>query len=278
MTTAMHEKPGFWDRPAVWKPLLLIVIYLAFYLAVGQLLARVFADEIDTDNVVATAASILFGVVLPIAIGAIALLIFTAKVGWLRSIFGPQPIRGHRWMRIGPILVVAAIVAHLTGTDWSAWTGGEIVALLALGVCVGLAEELITRGLAVKLLRDAGRSERFVAVISSLLFALMHTVNLISGMEASTVLATIVYTFGFGMCMYLTMRVTGTIWAAIVLHGITDPTTILSTGGLDTAIAGASGATVVATIVTILLIVFGIAAIFFIRGRISEKQPATAAA
>ncbi|MFE5645029.1 hypothetical protein [Rhodococcus sp. NPDC056516] len=58
----------------------------------------------------------------------------------------PQPIRGHRWLWNGPILVIAAIVAHLTGTDWSAWTGGEIVALLALGVCVGLAEELITRG------------------------------------------------------------------------------------------------------------------------------------
>ena len=69
----------------------------------------------------------------------------------------------------------------------------------------------------------AGHGERFVAVVSSLLFALMHTVNFISGMEVSTVLATVVYTFGFGMCMYLTMRVTGTIWAAIVLHGLTDP-------------------------------------------------------
>lgn len=276
VTNTTPEKSGFWSRPTLWKLLLIVVVYLAFYLAVGQVISRVFSDQIDSDNVVASASSIIFGLALPIAIGAVALLIFIAKLGWLRSIFGPQPIRGRGWMWIGPILVAAAIAAHLTGTDWTAWSAGEIISLLALGVCVGIAEELLTRGIAVKMLRDAGHGERFVAVVSSLLFALMHTVNFISGMEASTVLATVVYTFGFGMCMYLTMRVTGTIWAAIVLHGLTDPTTILSTGGLDTSVTGASGATVVATFITILLVLFAVVAIFFVRGRVSQEQPANA--
>ncbi|ALU71904.1 CAAX protease [Rhodococcus erythropolis R138] len=274
MTNTVPEKSGFWSRPTLWKLLLLIVAYLVFYLAAGQVISRVFADQIDTDNVVSSASSIIFGVMLPIAIGAVALLIFTVKVGWLSSIFGPQPVRGRGWMWIGPIIVVAAIAAHLAGTDWSAWSAGEIVSLIALGVCVGLAEELVTRGIAVKMLRDAGHRERFVAVVSSLLFALMHTVNFIAGTELATVLATVVYTFGFGMCMYLTMRVTGTIWAAIVLHGLTDPTTILSTGGLDTSVTtGASGATTIATLLTVVLVAFGVVAIFFIRGRVGEEQP-----
>ena len=38
------------------------------------------------------------------------------------------------------------------------------------------------------------------------------------------------------MCMYLAMRVTATIWTAIVLHGLTDPATFLSTGGVDEAV------------------------------------------
>lgn len=278
MTNATPEKSGFWSRPTLWKLILIVVVYLAFYLAVGQVISRVFSDQIDVDNVIGSASSIIFGLALPIAIGAIALLIFTAKVGWLRSIFGPQPIRGRGWMWLGPILVVAAIVAHLTGTDWSAWSAGEILSLAILGACVGLAEELVTRGIAVKMLRDAGHGELIVAVVSSLLFALMHTVNFISGMEVSTVLATVVYTFGFGMCMYLAMRVTGTIWAAIVLHGLTDPTTILSTGGLDTSVTGASGASSVASLLTVLLIVFGVVAIFLIRGRVSTEQPANTAA
>lgn len=274
MTNTVPEKSGFWSRPSLWKLLSVIVAYLAFYLAVGQVTSRVFADQIDTDNVVASASSIIFGVALPIAIGAIALLIFATKLGWLRDIFGPQPIRGRGWMWIGPIIVVAAIAAHLVGTDWSEWSTGEIISLIALGVCVGLAEELLTRGIAVKMLRDAGHRERFVAVVSSLLFALMHTVNFIAGMELATVLGTVVYTFGFGMCMYLTMRVTGTIWAAIVLHGLTDPTTILSSGGLDTSVTTeVSGAAAIASLLTVMLIAFGVVAIFLIRGRVGEDQP-----
>ena len=188
----------------MWKVLLLIVVYLAFYLAVGQVTSRVFADQIDTDNVVASASSILLGVALPIAIGGIALLVFTTKVGWLRGRLRPTT---HSWAGVGCGSVRSSwsppLLRILAGTDWGAWTTGEVIALLVLGACVGLTEELATRGLAVKMLRDAGHRERFVAVVSSLVFALMHTVNLIAGMKASTVLVTVVYTFGFGMCMYL---------------------------------------------------------------------------
>ncbi|WP_370615553.1 CPBP family intramembrane glutamic endopeptidase [Mumia sp. Pv 4-285] len=273
MTRTSAEKTGFWDRAATWKALLLVVVYLVFYLAVGRLIGMVFDSEIDGDNVVGSAASIFFALVLPIAIGAVALLLFAIKVGWLRAIFGPQPIGGRRWMWIAPLLVLAAIVAHVAGTDWDAWNGQEIVALAFLGLCVGLAEELATRGLTVKILRDAGHSERYVAVVSSLMFALMHTVNLIAGMSLRTVLATVVYTFAFGMCMYLTMRVTGTIWAAIVLHGLTDPTTILTTGGLDEAVVSqGGGATVAAALVTVVLIAFGFLAIFLVRGKVGDPE------
>ena len=143
-----------------------------------------------------------------------------------------------------------------------------------LGACVGLTEELATRGLAVKMLRDAGHRERFVAVVSSLVFALMHTVNLIAGMKASTVLVTVVYTFGFGMCMYLTMRVTGTIWAAIVLHGPHRPHhNSSSTGGLDTSVTTeVSGAAAITSLLTVLLVVFGVIAVFLIRDRIGEDR------
>lgn len=73
--------------------------------------------------------------------------------------------------------------------------------------------------------------------------------------------------------MYLTMRVTGTIWAAIVLHGLTDPTTILSTGGLDTSVTTeVSGAAAITSLLTVLLVVFGVIAVFLIRDRIGEER------
>ncbi len=269
--TGNAARTGFWNRPATWKAVLLVFVYLVLFVALGQLIGLVFGDEIDDDNVLGDATSIFLALALPIGLGAIGLLVFTARVGWLREIFGPQPVRGRRWMWIAPLLIAAAIVAHLGGTDWSAWTTGEIVLLAILGVCIGVAEELATRGLAVKMLRDAGHGERFVAVVSSLLFALMHMANLISGMAIATVAATIAYTFCFGLCMYLAMRVTGTIWAAIVLHGLTDPSTFLATGGLDEAVNndGGSGWTIVAAVATIGFMVFAVVAMFFIRGKVS---------
>ncbi len=265
------ERSGFWNRPATWKAFLLVAGYLVYYVAVSQLIGLLFGDEIDDDNVVANATSMFFALVLPIGLGAIGLLVFAARVGWLRDIFGPQPIRGSRWMWIAPVLVVAAIVGHVGGTDWSDWTAGEVVMMPVAGVCIGVAEELATRGLAVKMLRDAGRSERVVAVISSLLFALMHTINLISGMALGTVLVTVGYTFCFGMCMYLSMRVTGTIWAAIILHGLTDPTTFLSTGGIDEAVSNqGAGWAAFASIATIAFMLFAVVAAFLVRGRVAE--------
>ncbi|SDL31217.1 CAAX protease self-immunity [Nocardioides sp. YR527] len=267
---------GFWERAAAWKAVLFIVAYLAFYLAVGQLIGRLFGGQINDDDVLADPSSIVFGIALAIAVGAIALLVFAARVGWLSAIFGPQPIRGRAWMWIAPALIVAAIVAHVIGIDWGRWSGGQIAALAFVGLCVGLAEEIATRGVAVKILRDAGHPEVFVAVGSSLLFALMHTVNIFSGMAATTVAVTVVYTFGFGMCMYLTMRVTGTIWAAIVLHALTDPTTILAAGGLDEAGAGQGGGetAMIATTLTVVLVVFALVAAFLVRGRVSPSARA----
>ena len=265
-------RTGFWNRPATWKAVLLVFVYLVLYVALGQLIGLVFGDQINDDNVLGDATSTFFALVLPIGLGAIGLLVFAARVGWLREIFGPQPVRGSRWMWIAPLLITAAIVAHLGSTDWSAWTTGEVVMLAVLGVCIGVAEELATRGLAVTMLRDAGHGERFVAIVSSLLFALMHTANLIAGMAITTVAATVAYTFCFGLCMYLAMRVTGTIWTAIVLHGLTDPSTFLATGGVDEAVnnGGGSGRTMVAAVATVGFMVFAVVAMFFVRGKVSS--------
>ncbi|MGY1695191.1 CPBP family intramembrane glutamic endopeptidase [Geodermatophilus sp. SYSU D00814] len=274
MTETASPTSPFWDRPATWKPFALIAGYLVFFGAITTVVGTVFGDRIDDDNVVADAASIFFGLVLPIGIGALALLVFTWRVGWLPEVLGRQPIGGRGWMWIAPALVLAVIVAHTGAVDWDEWTSGEIAMLALLGVCIGVAEELATRGLAVKMLRDAGHTERFVAVVSSVLFALMHLINLLAGMELTTVLGTVVYTFCFGVCMYLAMRVTGTIWVAIVLHGLTDPTTILSTGGVDEAVGtqDVSGWSALAVIGTFAFMLFAVIAVFLVRGTREDRR------
>ncbi|MEU5919965.1 CPBP family intramembrane glutamic endopeptidase [Streptomyces sp. NPDC047141] len=256
-------------RPSTPQAVVIVVAYLAFYLLVGWAIGLLARHRIVEGDVLATVGSIFFALVLPIGIGALSLVGFTRAAGWTRSVFGRRRDRGPRWMWLAPALVCLAILGHAGATEWSAWSAGQIAALALAGLCIGLAEELLTRGLVVKVLRDARHSERYVMIGSALLFALLHLSNLISGMKPGTVAATVVYTFGFGTCMYLTMRVTGTLWAAIALHALTDPTTFLATGGVDEAVASqSSGMWSLLTVGSTLgMIVLTFVAVFLVKGR-----------
>ncbi|MFF5081247.1 hypothetical protein ACFY36_29720 [Actinoplanes sp. NPDC000266] len=70
------------------------------------------------------------------------------------------------------------------------------------------------------------------------------------------------------------MRVTGTFWAAVILHGLTDPTTFLSTGGIDQTVGteGATGWSLLASFATIAFVIFAVIAAFFIRGRVVADE------
>ncbi len=187
-------------------------------------------------------------------------------------------------MWIAPALVLIPIVIRLVAIDYSAYSSGVLAVAALMGVLVGFSEEVLTRGVAVVLLRRAGYNEWIVALVSSLVFALLHSANLLSGQSILQVGPTIAYTFCFGVLMYLSMRVTGTIVTPIVLHALTDPTTMLATGGLDELGAGTSqnllldltGAT------TVLLMLGGLVLLVFVRGharrRAAAGEPAHATA
>jgi membrane protease YdiL (CAAX protease family) len=73
--------------------------------------------------------------------------------------------------------VVAAIVL---GTDYGTLVDKGIWFILVLlfgAGLIGLGEELMFRGIAVVALRQEGRTEPRVALLSAVLFGLAHTVN-----------------------------------------------------------------------------------------------------
>lgn len=79
--------------------------------------------------------------------------------------------------------------------------------------------------------------------------------------------------------MYLSMRLFGTIWAAIVLPGVTAPTTFLALGCVDGAVTSQTGGgATLALVATTLLILFGIVSLFFVRGTKAraDRAPTTA--
>ena len=223
----------FWDRGRWWKALILTIGYLALYEPASLLMAPFVPFIGDAGS----ASYVLVLYVVPILIGALLLIGFGASVGWLRSLFARQRIQGRGWMWIAIAVVLLFNVLRFASIDYSAAGFDWVAAWLLAGLLIGFSEEVLTRGYVVRIMRSSGRSEIAVGLVSATLFALLHGFNLFIGQPLVPTLLQILYTFFFGFCMYLALRVTGIIVAPILLHASTDPSIFMqgtypATGGL----------------------------------------------
>lgn len=118
-------------------------------------------------------------------------------------------------------------------------------------------------------MRKAGHSEIAVALVSAALFSALHASNLLLGQSPFATLLQLLYTFAFGICMYLALRVTGNLIWPILLHASTDPSIFLQAAhpadGPLATIAGFGN---------IPVILVGLLAIIFIRGRVDATRGA----
>ncbi|OII12667.1 CPBP family intramembrane glutamic endopeptidase [Curtobacterium sp. MCBA15_008] len=261
----------FWQRGGWWRAVLLAALYLAVYLGLGQLLGLVIRPYIDLDNPYGDVTSVLLGSILPIGLMGLLLLAFAATLGWVPRLFRRRADRAPRWMWIAVVITIVPPILKVFGTDWSRFTPTLVLSILFFGLCVGFAEELLTRGVAVELLERHGYSERAVFVLSSLVFGLIHLQNLLGGGNPLLVFATVGYAMGFGAMMFLALRVSRWLIVPMLLHALTDPTTLMAVGGLNDAhavVTGGSHALVTfASLFNFVYIVFGIVAIFLLPGR-----------
>ncbi|WP_438854398.1 CPBP family intramembrane glutamic endopeptidase [Agromyces sp. M3QZ16-3] len=259
---------AFWDRGGWWKALGFLAVYLAAYQFLPLLASPLLSGAIDRENVFATPQSVFVAITFSLVVGSVLLIAFALTVRWLPSpLFARQPVRGRWWMWIAVVLVLIPIVLRALGTDYGRYSVSVILMVFVTGAFVGFSEELLTRGIAVVLLRRAGYNEWVVAALSALLFAALHSSNFFTGQDVATVSFTIFYTFCFGILMYLVMRATGSIVWAMVLHGLTDPTTMLASGGVDELNSATTNVFIgFVSPATILLVVGALVLLIFIRG------------
>ena len=245
----------FWNRGRGWKALILAVGYLVLYEAAGFLMTPFLGSIGGPDTV--SYLLVLFTV--PIFLGCLILVGFGASVGWLRQLFARDTHGGRWWMWIAVAVVLIFNILRFATIDYSATTAAWVLTWLLTGLFIGFAEEVLTRGYVVRIMREANHSEVAVALVSAALFALLHSINLFTGQALGPTLIQLVYTFFFGICMYLALRVTGTIIAPILLHASTDPSIFIQSTypapGPLSAVASL-GNIVVIVVGIILLVVF----------------------
>ncbi|MFG3340844.1 CPBP family intramembrane glutamic endopeptidase [Glycomyces sp. NPDC048151] len=257
----------FMERGGWWRAVAFTAAYLVLYSGAGLLMSALFGDRI-ADDMFADTATVFLALFLPLAAGSALLAGTVALLGWSRPLFGRQPVPGRAWMWIAPLIVVLAALLRILGTDYGRYTAGVVAMTYAAGLLIGFAEEVLARGIVIHMLRRRGFGELAVMLLSSLLFALMHATNLLSGQPPATVAATMGFTFAFGVAMYLTLRATRFLIWPVLLHAATDPSTFLATGGIDEAATGGTDPLVALAGASVLLYaLLAVAALFLIRDR-----------
>lgn len=254
----------FWNHGAWWKAVVLAAAYIVLYEGASLLLGVAVGGDIGTPN---STKYLLVGFLIPIAIGGLILVAFAASVGWLKDLFGTQPIRGGRWMWIAVAAVLLFNLLRFASIDYTKAGFTAIALWIVIGLLIGFAEEVLTRGFVVNIMRKAGHGEIAVALVSAGLFALLHSVNLLSGQALVPTLLQLGYTFAFGILMYLTLRVTGNLIWPVLLHASTDPSIFL----LGTYPSG-SALNSIANLGNLVVIAVGLVLVFFIRGRVADSS------
>jgi len=204
-------------KPTLRNALIIVVAYVLILIGIETLSGVPYTD------VAKSSQNLLFGILIPVAIGSVFLTIIALWSGWWKDVWRDQyKIKDHAWMHIFLILVVIGIVANfLSGSISSQSTSFIVIALIATAF-VGYSEELLTRGLLVRGARGSGFTEIKIFIIVMVVFGFIHGLNIINGQAVLTTLQQILFAGLTGGVYYTIYRKTGLLAVPIILHTLLD--------------------------------------------------------
>lgn len=193
----------------------LVVIYLVIIQGLGQLLTL--GQEVDYARPT-TADALVRSTLVPVAVSLVFALGIVSWLGWWRPVWtDDRPVQ--RWVVVVPALMVASILIVTDYVGLAAKPLGFVVLLLTV-LMVGLAEEIMFRGVAVTLFRRRGFSEGRVALWSTVVFGLAHASNIVS--EGASAFIQVLITVLAGYLFYLTRRWSGGLLVPALVHAFWD--------------------------------------------------------
>ncbi|WP_294564739.1 CPBP family intramembrane glutamic endopeptidase [uncultured Arthrobacter sp.] len=169
---------------------------------------------------------------LPILI--LAGLYFVRRSGWGRDVWRERPtltMTPRRWWLVSiPVLFLLMQLLRIPEVPW-ATTPVTSLGLVVMAVfVVALGEELFFRGILLTSIR-ARHGELVTMLTTSLLFGLAHIFgSLEEGVPVAVIALQVMIISMTGTLFYWARRVTGTLWAPILLHFLDDYMGITSAG------------------------------------------------
>jgi membrane protease YdiL (CAAX protease family) len=179
------------------------------------------------------------GVIPSLAVGAAVIGLLGRWMGWWGRAMRDRHRTRVPWTLVAPVLYLVIALGTFAGTSWGNVSGGFLLVALALGVLVGFAEEFVCRGMLLVGLRGTFR-EVAVWAVTSLLFGLMHGVNIFLGAPVADTVTQVAVAAVQGSAFYILRRYFGTLVWAMLLHGLWDMSIFVhDQSGAGPAVVGA---------------------------------------
>jgi len=196
--------------------IVVVLVYLAALIVLQKASGVPYAQIADSE------ANLRKGVLIPVAVMTVALVAFLAATGRLGAALAYSPTIAAAWLWVIPVVLGLGIVVRVARVRWSQVDGRFVVVALLATFLVGLSEELLIRGYFVDLLQESGLAVLAVALISSLVFGVLHGANALNGQDVRTTVQQVVGSAVLGLGFFASLALTGTLWLPIALHFLFD--------------------------------------------------------
>lgn len=177
---------------------------------------------VDYADALATADNTLRAPVRSLVGGSIVLVVFLVWARWDHVFADWRRMRMGFWLWLPAGLILVAVALQFAGVAWGEFTGAHLLWIVVAAVLVGFAEETLFRGIILRALREGGRREGVVVLISSLWFGFFHVTNLVTGSPIAAVAGQVGAASCAGIALYLWRRATGSLVGGMVVHGLWD--------------------------------------------------------
>lgn len=208
----------FAERHPFWFVAILEVVVILVYLVAGTLAHFMKPANVETSANADLASPLVFA---NIALTILAVFLLSS-MAWWRVVGFRRPARvTDLWYYALPFL--PAIISLVVGVEVS--NGLLLLQFFAITLMIGFVEESIFRGLMLNALKPRGAWT--AVIVTSLLFALSHSLNLLSGKNLADIAAQILYALAIGFAFAALVLKKGILWPLVLAHFLIDFTAMI---------------------------------------------------
>ncbi len=169
-------------------------------------------------------------------VGRVGICIFAILMLTLLSWWGESGfVRPKSWRTLLPylplfLLVIVSKISEITSLGIHVSDLNFILVGLFIYVAGGFMEEAVFRGLVLRTLLSQGLVR--AAILSSMIFAAVHLLNLAAGANLAATILQVIVAFLMGLAFVAPLAVTRNIWPLIFIHALSNFGGYLAVGGI----------------------------------------------